>query len=70
MTAVLAAAARAVAYAAAGMVLVLIAVVAMVWPYAGPQGSWTMAWLGVTGVVAAGCGMVLEWLGKRHRGDA
>ena len=71
MTAALAAAARAVAYAALGAVLVLIAVVAMVWPYAGPQGSWTMAWLGVTGVVTAGCGVALEWLGKRRRrGDA
>ena len=67
--AVLAAAVRVVAYITAGTVLVLVAVVAMVWPYAGPQGLWTVAWLGVTGVVTAGCGVALEWLGKRREGN-
>lgn len=69
MTAVLAAAARAVAYAAVGTVLVVVALAAMVWPAYGPQGLWTVAWLGVTAVVTAGCGLALEWLGKRHRGE-
>ena len=68
MTAVLAAAARAVTYAALGTVRIVVSLVAMAWPYAGPQGLWTMAWLGVTGVVVAGCGVALEWLGKRRRG--
>jgi len=68
VTAVLAAAARAVAYAALGTVLVLIWLTAMIWPAYGPQGLWTAAWLGVTAVVTAGCGVALEWLGKRHRG--
>ena len=67
MTAVLAAAARAVAYAALGTVLVVVALAAMAWPAYGPQGLWTAAWLGVTGVVTAGCGVALEWLGKRRR---
>ena len=66
MTAVLAAA-RAVAYAALGTLLVLIWLTAMIFPAYGPQGLWTVAWLGVTGVVTAGCGVALEWLGKRRR---
>ena len=66
--AVLAAAVRAVAYITAGTALVLIAVASMIWSAYGSQGSWTMAWLGVTAVVTAGCGVALEWLGKRHRG--
>jgi len=69
MTAVLAAAARAVAYAAVGTVLVLVALAAMLWPAYGPQGLWTVAWLGVTAVVTAGCGVALEWLGKRREGN-
>jgi len=71
VTAVLAAAVRAVAYITAGTVLVLIAVAAMIWSAYGSQGYWTIVWLGVTAVVVAGCGVALEWLGKRHRrGDA
>jgi hypothetical protein len=68
MTAVLAAAVRAVAYITAGTVLVLIAVAAMIWSALGSQGYWTIVWLGVTGVVTAGCGVTLDWLWKRHRG--
>ena len=70
MTAVLAAAARAVLYGTLGAVLVLAAVAAMIWPAYGPQGFWTVAWLGVTAVVVAGCGVALEWLGKRRRKEA
>lgn len=67
VTAVLAAAARAAVYGLLGTVLVLVAVVAMLWPAYGPQGFWTMAWLGIAGVVVAGCGVAWEWLGKRRR---
>lgn len=67
VTAVLAAAARAALYGVLGAVLVLLAVVAMVWPYAGPQGLWTLAWLGVAGVTVSGCGVALEWLAGRRR---
>ena len=67
MTAALAVAARAVLYGALGAVLVLAAVAAMIWPAYGPQGLWVMAWLGVTAVVVAGCGVALEWLGRRRR---
>jgi len=70
VTAVLAAAARAVAYAVLGAALVLASVTAMLWPAYGPQGPWTVAWLGVTAVVVAGCGVAWEWLGKRRRGGA
>jgi uncharacterized membrane protein len=70
VTAVLAAAARAAAYVTAGTVLVLVALAAMIWPAYGPQGLWTAAWLGVTAVVTAGCGVALEWLGKRRREGA
>ncbi len=59
MTAVLAAAARAVAYAVLGAALVLASVTAMLWPAYGPQGPWTVA-----------CGVAWEWLGKRRRGGA
>ena len=69
MTAVLAAAARAVAYTAVGTVLVVVALAAMIWSAYGSQGYWTIVWLGVTGVVTAGCGVALELLGKRHRGE-
>ncbi len=70
MTAVLAAAARAALYGLLGAALVLVSVAAMLFPAYGPQGSWTVAWLGVTAVVVAGCGAALEWLGKRRRGGA
>lgn len=70
VTAVLTAAARAAAYGLLGTVLVLVAVVAMLWPAYGPQGFWTMAWLGVTAVVVTGCGVAWEWLGKRRRKEA
>jgi len=70
VTAVLAAAARAVAYAVLGTVLVLVSVVAMLFPAYGPQGLWTVAWLGVVFVTVAGSGVALEWLGKRRRGGA
>jgi len=66
VTAVLAAA-RAVLYAVLGTALVLAAVAAMLWPAYGPQGLWTVAWLGVTAVTVAGCGVALEWPGKRRR---
>jgi len=66
VTAVLAAA-RAVLYAVLGTALVLAAVAAMLWPAYGPQGLWTVAWLGVTAVTVAGSGAALEWLGKRRR---
>jgi len=69
VTAVLAAA-RAVLYGILGAVLVLAAAAAMLWPAYGPQGPWTVAWLGVAGVVVAGCGVAWEWLGKRRRGGA
>jgi CDP-diglyceride synthetase len=64
VTAVLAAAARAVL----GAVLFAAAAGSLLWVAYGPQGLWTVAWLGVTAVVVAGCGVALEWLGKRHRG--
>ena len=59
---------RAIAYVTLGAALVLVCVVAMLWPAYGPQGLWTVAWLGVTAVVTAGCGVTLDWLGKRRRG--
>jgi hypothetical protein len=67
VTAVLAAA-RAVAYGLLGAALVLVCVVAMIWPYAGPQGLWTVAWVGTAGVTVAGSGAALTWLGERRRG--
>lgn len=59
--------ARAVLYGLLGAVLVLVSVAAMLWPAYGPQGPWTVAWLGVTAVVTAGSGVALESLGKRRR---
>jgi len=70
VTAALAAVARAVLYAVLGTVLVLVAAAAMLFPAYGPQGFWTVAWLGVTAVVVSGCGVAWEWLGKRRRGGA
>jgi hypothetical protein len=70
MTAVLAAAARAILYGLAGAALVLVGVAAMLWPKFGPQGPWTVAWLGVVFVTVSGCGVALEWLGKRRRKEA
>jgi hypothetical protein len=69
VTAVLAAA-RAVAYLTLGAALVLVAVAAMLWPAYGPQGAWTVAWVGVTAVVTGGCAAALEWLGERRRKEA
>jgi len=66
----LAAAARAVLYAVLGAALVLAAAAAMLFPAYGPQGPWTVAWLGVTAVVVAGCGVAWERLGKRRRKGA
>ena len=62
--------ARAVIYAVLGTALVLISVAAMLFPAYGPQGLWTVAWLGVTAVVVAGCGVAWERLGKRRRKGA
>ena len=66
MTAVLAAAARAVLYA----VLVLAAAVSVLWSALSPPGLATMAWLGVMFVTVAGSGVALERLGKRRRKGA
>ena len=66
MTAVLAAAARAVLYA----VLVLAAAVSVLWSALSPPGLATMAWLGVMFVTVAGSGVALERLGRRRREGA
>lgn len=66
MTAVLAV----IAYAALGIVLVLVAAVAVLWPALGPQDIWMMAWLAAMAVTVAGSGVAWEWLGKRRRGGA
>lgn len=66
MTAILAAAARAVIYGVLG----LAALASMLWAALSHRGFATMAWLGVVYVTVAGCGVALEWLGKRRRKGA
>ena len=66
MTAVLAAAARAVAYVTLG----LAALASMLWAALSHSGFATMAWLGVTAVATGGCAAALEWLGERRRKGA
>jgi hypothetical protein len=66
VTAVLAAAARAALY----VVLGLAALADMLWAALSHSGFATMARLAVMFVTVAGCGVALEWLGKRRRGGA
>jgi hypothetical protein len=57
MTAVLAAAARAVLWAAIGAVLLLVIVGAMLWQWAGPQGWPLVPWLVAVCVVVVAAGL-------------
>jgi hypothetical protein len=66
MTAVLAAAARAVIYGILG----LAALASMLWAALSHSGFATMAWLGVMYVTVSGCAAALEWLGERRRKEA
>jgi len=58
VTAVLAAAARAVLAA----VLVAVSLAACLWTAYGPQGAWTLAWLGVVFAVVSCAGLGLHAL--------
>jgi hypothetical protein len=64
VTAVLAAAARAVLAA----VLVLAAFASLLWVAYGPQGLWTVAWLAVVFVVVTGTGLGLHALQPKNEG--
>ena len=64
MTAVLAAAARAVL----GAVLVLAVLASLLWVAYGPQGLWTVAWLAAVFVVVTGAGLGLHAL--QPKGDS
>jgi len=63
VTAVLAAAARAVIYGILG----LTALASMLWAALSHSGFATMARLAVMFVTVAGCAAALEWLGERRR---
>lgn len=63
MTAVLAAAARAVLAA----VLVLAALASLLWTAYGPQGLWTVAWLAVVFAVVTGAGLGIAALQPKVR---
>jgi hypothetical protein len=70
VTAVLAAAARAAAWAALGAVLVLAAAAAALWAAYGPQGLWTLAWLAVMFAVITGAVLAVTALQPKGDGDA
>ena len=65
MTAVLAAAGRAVLAA----VLVLACAAAMLWAAFGPHGAWTLAWIVLVFVTVWGSVETWERLGKRRGGS-
>jgi disulfide bond formation protein DsbB len=66
VTAVLAAAARAVIFGILG----LAALASMLWAGLSHRGLATMAWLGVMYVTVSGCAVAWEWLGNRRRKEA
>jgi hypothetical protein len=66
VTAVLAAAARAILY----LLLGLAYLAWILWAALSHTGFATVAWLAVVFVTIAGSGAALEWLGKRRRKEA
>jgi hypothetical protein len=69
VTAVLAAVARAVLWAAIGAVLLLAAVGAMLWAWAGSQGWPLAAWLVAVCAVVVAAGLCASALQPRGDGD-
>jgi len=63
VTAVLAAAVRVTLLAA----LLLVCLAALLWTAFGPQGAWTLAWIGVVFVVVS-CA-VPAWIALQPKGD-
>jgi len=50
-----------------GAFLVLVCLAAMIWARFGPQGAWTLAWIGVVFVVVS-CA-VPAWIALQPKGD-